>query len=266
MSLSPLFRLVWMILAVVNAANLVAAQSQNCISRLEDIFNAETLLTEQQLTEQRIYTLCPNTVFRPGPVDQNGAVISGDAPLATRSNAETRCGNTGKPTNNCTITGTGTYGIFAMSLLVYGEASMENVVFKGLTIDSWIGEGQIPVLVGADQGKVTFTECVFKNNKGDPLFLIDQFPLDVSNRALLDGDKGRFKYNYDPRKHNRRLSELPEHMKAGVALIDSGRQLQGQGAQPAGEFEVEFDKCKFTVRWDLKYLYSFVVQYMSATK
>jgi hypothetical protein len=234
-------------LVALLVAGLTNLGDAACVSRLEEIYHAEKLLTDETDTNVvRTYTLCPNTNFSPGQADETGFITGGDVPLVCRRNCHIRCGDDGSSSNNCKIEGSiGTYGIFMIPYLVFIDrpTEAENIVIQGVTIEQWTNSDQIPVLSAAPCGDVMFMDCVFKNNKADPLFVIDQFLLGTTNserNRRLEMTSG-FKYPLDREKLGRHLSNVPEDERADVVTDRDERHLV------ESLFSVTFQQCRFEV-------------------
>jgi hypothetical protein len=83
-------------------------------------------------------------------------IENGSLPILTRSNSIYQCGEDGKSSNNCIITG-GEYHVFH-EYVSYGKENKVNVVMKGLTFEDANGGG----LIIAAPGDITFIDCVFR--------------------------------------------------------------------------------------------------------
>jgi hypothetical protein len=244
-------------LAILVCLSLVKGVSSQCISNLTDIYVAELDLTD--LSKNRTYILCPDTVFTPS--DFTGAIVpNGDVPIFLRSNAMVKCGKDGSSANSCVIDGTGTSAIF-MNPLAFGltEFEVENVVVQGVTVNFYnLGSDPnipiVPIVVGLSLGDVTFLDCIFSNNIGDPLFALDQYIL--SSRNLQDGPRkqmlGRELYMnrgvraVAPKQIiDRELGDTEEGSSGGLSHQEH-RQLQTR-------VSFTFDSCTFDVSLTLFY-------------
>lgn len=172
------------------------AQSQ-CIKDLSDIFNAEQEI--EDFSVKRTYILCPNTRFEPGVLDEaSGQILGGQFPLVLLENAHVKCGEDGSSANNCVIDGTGTYAMFLTPYSLFGLESAANIVVEGITVDFWVRSGQLPIIIAAPEGDITFLDCIFSNNLADPLFFIDEIlfinpglgPTATGRSGAIDGDYG----------------------------------------------------------------------------
>ena len=103
------------------------------------------------------YILCPNTIYRMGTFDVTTYQIqNGFPPIYTRSNSLYQCGEDGKSSNNCVITG-GEYHVFH-EYASYNRENKVNVVMKGLTFENASGGG----LIIAAPGDIAFIDCIFR--------------------------------------------------------------------------------------------------------
>ena len=103
------------------------------------------------------YILCPNNIYQIGTFDPTTFKIeNGSQPIYTRSNSIYQCGEDGKASNNCIITG-GEYQVFH-EYISYGRENKVNVVMKGLTFEDANGGG---LIIGAP-GDISFVNCVFR--------------------------------------------------------------------------------------------------------
>jgi hypothetical protein len=103
------------------------------------------------------YILCPNTIYPMGTFDVTTYRIeNGSQPIYTRSNSIFQCGEDGKSSNNCIISG-GEYHVFH-EYVSYGRENKVNVVFKGVTFEDASGGG----LIIAAPGDITFIDCIFR--------------------------------------------------------------------------------------------------------
>jgi hypothetical protein len=227
--------------AVLHGGN---AQLTGCVSSLAEIFLVEQpLVDDADTTTVRTYTLCPNTTFQPGRVNQEtGEISGGDFPLVCRRNCRIKCGDNGSSDNNCSIDGVaGTYGIFMIPYLVFEDKPEDasNIIVEGVTVEGFKGSGQIPTLAASPKGAVTFKDCKWMDNTADPLFVIDEFLLGSAPSRRLKSNG--FKYPPAENQIGRRLADMPEEQRAGVAVRDE-RELQA-----ASQFSITFEKCHFEV-------------------
>ena len=83
-------------------------------------------------------------------------IENGFEPFYTRSNSIYQCGEDGKASNNCIITGGG-YHVNHL-YVSYGRENKVNVVMKGLTFEDANDGG----LIIAAPGDISFVDCVFR--------------------------------------------------------------------------------------------------------
>jgi hypothetical protein len=122
-----------------------------------DLLEVENMLKLKNPFEVETYTLCPNTVYQMGTVDpETYEIVNGFRPIYTRSNSVFQCGEDGKSSNNCTITG-GEYQVFH-DFVAYNRENKVNVVIKGLTFEDAVGGG----LIMAAPGDITLIDCIFR--------------------------------------------------------------------------------------------------------
>jgi hypothetical protein len=132
----------------------------DCFSNTTKLFH---FMLEQEATNpvasaSYIYTLCPNTVFNIGIVNERGqcCVDDGMNALVAKSQSHVRCGDSGSSDNNCTLVGGQVQLVSGPSFFQQDAAT--DVAFQGITFEAAIDTG---VLL-AHRGDVTFIDCVFK--------------------------------------------------------------------------------------------------------
>ena len=248
-------------LLVSSLASHVVAQNPpaitECLKDLSDILTNENLVTNTSI--KRTYTLCPNTSFKTGKASQQtGQIEGGQTPIVTRANAHVKCGNDGKSSNNCEIDGTGNYGIFQMPFQIFENRPTDssNVIFEGLTISHWLSIGQLPVVVAAHTGDVTFRDCVWKDNRADPLFLLSELSNGQSSsaRSVTPGPPG-FKDTWSPNgsKRDRSLYDADSVMEPITPTIVNEKAnitvIGDRILQQTGLFKVTFEGCLFDVSY-----------------
>lgn len=224
------------------------AQLTECVTSLAEIFLAEQpLVTDAATSTVRTYTLCPNTTFQPGRVNQDtGEISGGDFPLVCRRNCRIKCGDDGSSGNNCKIGGiAGTYGIFMIPYLVFDDKPEDasNIVVEGVTVEGFKSSGQIPTLAASPKGSITFKDCKWKENTADPLFVIDEFLINSTPGRRLKSNG--FKYPPAEDQIGRRLADMPKEERAGVAVRDE-RELAEE------PFSITFEECCFEVRFNFR--------------
>jgi hypothetical protein len=102
------------------------------------------------------YILCINTNYTIGVVNEDYKIVNGFNPIYTRSNSILQCGEDGKSSNNCIITG-GVYQMFH-DFLSFNLENKVNVVIKGLTFEHASGGG----IIMAAPGDITLIDCIFR--------------------------------------------------------------------------------------------------------
>mmetsp|Transcript_20998 Transcript_20998/g.30254 ORF Transcript_20998/g.30254 Transcript_20998/m.30254 type:complete len:630 (+) Transcript_20998:39-1928(+) len=180
--------------------DVVGQTSPECITDLETILSAEGQLEQRQIAESRTYILCPNTIFETGFGTEDGNIADGQYPLVVRSNARVLCGEDGKSENNCIIT-IGQFAIFLNTYDFFNDLSMDNVLIQGLTIQDMQFNGDVPIVILANKGSITFRDFVYKSNSAAPSFVVVQNELD----ALLSGGRRRrnsVNLNFNTQKTN----------------------------------------------------------------
>lgn len=263
--------------AVGLICNAVAANPPpitSCITDMSVVSNNEALVTNTSIW--RVYVLCPNTTFSPGVSnEETGLVEGGQKPLVCKSNCAIRCGDDGLSSNNCVIDGTGTSAIFQVAYQVFDDLPKvtKNVFYQGITIDSFVAEGQRPVVVASFFGSVTFQDCIFSNNNANPMFILTEFIQSAATARIADIDaplekppgfvwKGPGKDTvqrrnilrknvesidrsivYDDGRSRRELraSDIPQ--QDGTKVTTEGDRI----LQTTGGFKVSFQKCLFEV-------------------
>ena len=125
-----------------------------CYSNLTEI---EVLVSIKSPFIVEKYILCPRTTYTMGSFDPvKNEIIDGWKPVFTRANSIFQCGEDGKSSNNCVITG-GNFQ-FMHEVFSFNEESKDNVVIKGITFEDAIRGG---VLLAAP-GDITFIDCIFR--------------------------------------------------------------------------------------------------------
>jgi hypothetical protein len=146
----------------------------DCFTDLNNIFQRESALTQQETQIGRTYVLCPDTVYFMGRLNPSGEFVDGFDAITPRPNVHYKCGDSGSSSNNCRLLD-GTYAIISFG----GDPEHSNVTFQGLTIESSTNGG----VIAARPGDLNFIDCIFKvstNGTIDNLFgetCISQFVL-----------------------------------------------------------------------------------------
>jgi len=166
---------------------MAPTETPPCIANMSDIYMAErTLRPSETSLQQRLYVLCPNTVFETGMLDVRGpepyvTVIGGSGssqhPILPRANMTIQCGSDGKRSNNCTVTGMeGLLGVNDLFAQLGNATTAPELIdyditgfhLKGVTFDKMlIGAFQIRGLLGTD---ILIEDVAFTNNE-IPLFM-----------------------------------------------------------------------------------------------
>jgi hypothetical protein len=135
-----------------------------CYSNLTEVEDLVSLKSPYVL---ETYILCPDTIYAMGSFDAITKVnIDGWKPIFTRANSIFQCGEDGKSSRNCVITG----GNFQMmhEVIAFNRESKDNVVVKGITFEDAMNGG---VLLAAP-GDITFIDCIFRVSRIFPLYLV----------------------------------------------------------------------------------------------
>ncbi len=133
-----------------------AAESRNCVDRLNNIFLAESNLTNDK--EIRTYILCPETVYEIGDSsDGSGEYDYGHTPLILgRSNIHVLCGDDGKSENNCVLKG-GHVQAHLSDRFQTGD-EIKNVLLQGITFS----ESSTHSVLAEYQGQMMILDCRFE--------------------------------------------------------------------------------------------------------
>lgn len=129
------------------------APESGCYTDLNKVANR---VATKNAFQVETYTLCPNTVYKIGFLGNGGITEDGFPALTLRQNTRYICGEDGKSSNNCVITG----GQFQL-LSTYGSFNTEvkaNILIKGITFQD--GESAGALLVAP--GDVIFEDCIFR--------------------------------------------------------------------------------------------------------
>lgn len=130
----------------------------DCFSNTTTLFHF--MKQEANPVASYVYTLCPNTVFDIGFLDEMGeCCVRGMNALFAKSKSHIKCGESGSSNNNCTLLG-GQVQV-ASGPTFFDEDAATEVVFQGITFEAAVDTG---VLL-AHRGDVTFIDCIFKVRK-----------------------------------------------------------------------------------------------------
>ena len=137
-----------------------------CISNLTDI---EALMINKSPFIEETYVICPNKTY----IMYDGTDESANRPILPRSKSVFKCGEDGKSSNSCILTG----GIFQIlsDNAQFNDDNIVGVVFQGFTLVG--GTITSALLVGA--GDHTFIDCIFQVRLSY-VFCCRQESLDVS--------------------------------------------------------------------------------------
>lgn len=106
--------------------------------------------------EQNTYVICPNTVLRIGTPDENDVCcIDGDRSIIPRARSTIMCGDDGKASNNCTVTGGNTQVFFVGGY--YGDAISPDIVLMGITFE----DADFVSVAMAGRSDITFIDCIW---------------------------------------------------------------------------------------------------------
>ena len=174
----------------------VAAAADNCVANLNDIVLPEIALASNAAAtaKERIYILCPNTVFYIGePGSGNGLNYTGGSlPLAIfNPNLSVLCGADGSVKNNCVLLG-GDHQVLALShdmmpsdlKAVYPDAS--NFRLSGVTMRNAKDLAFSIASAGTD---IHIQDCVFENHAGGSFVAYmdsPEAPIPVQRRRAAD--------------------------------------------------------------------------------
>jgi len=127
-------------------------QASTCYSNLTIVFEVNEIASQ---FDQKVFTLCPNTVFDIGYTIDAECCFEGQMPLLLRSNTLVKCGEDGKSSNNCTMKGGESHILTSRGIW---DEDVFNVEIQGLTFD---GPTSLTYLLAA-KGDITFTDCIIK--------------------------------------------------------------------------------------------------------
>lgn len=129
------------------------------------------------------YILCPNTTFEIGDFDADGdCCVNGMYSLFIRSRSIVKCGEDGKSSNNCVMTGGNTHVFYVGS--IFDDALSQDVQVTGLTFD----DAKFLATAMANRGDITFTDCIWR----------------VSNKQEIK--RGHSRLNVEPNRLKHSLS------------------------------------------------------------
>jgi hypothetical protein len=128
----------------------------NCYSNMNTISLREGLLSANDLSQVRSYTLCSGT-YTIGTLNYDNELSNGQDMLPLRSNMHIQCGETGSRDNLCVING-GDVQVDGTNLYSVPDGTVDNVVLEGLTFT-----GSMKHMVWINKpGDVLFKDCEFR--------------------------------------------------------------------------------------------------------
>jgi hypothetical protein len=143
----------------VASAILGLAGAQFCIDAIDDIYTAESAVTDT--SQRRTYVLCPRRIFEIGTLNHNFELQGTNVhpPLPIRPNMTILCGDTGSRENLCWIAN-GDLQVDATSYRGISDASVEGVQLTGIV---FIGARKYSTW-GVKPGDITFTNCEWREH------------------------------------------------------------------------------------------------------
>jgi hypothetical protein len=143
------------VLALLCVLFLDVASAQDCLATTNALTVQEALVND--VTQQRTYSLCPNTTYNIGYFDYSYNVVDGQDMLQLRPNMHVKCGSHGLKENNCILQG-GSVQVDGTSRYGVAQVTLQNVVLEGLT---FVNASEHLVLLNKP-GQVTFRNCEFR--------------------------------------------------------------------------------------------------------
>jgi len=131
----------------------VLSPSKGCFSDLSQV--ADRVATKNAF-QVETYILCPNTVYKIGFIGASGVTEDGFPALVLRQNTRYICGEDGKSSNNCILTG-GQFQLLS-TFNSFNQEIKANIQIKGITFQD--GESAGALLVAP--GDVIFEDCIFR--------------------------------------------------------------------------------------------------------
>jgi hypothetical protein len=128
----------------------LSVSNPTCYSNLTEI---EVMLQNKNPFFEETYVICPDTVYE---ISTDGSDESAFRPIIPRAKSIFKCGDDGKSSNNCVLSG----GVFQISSTL-GDFPNENrvgVVFQGFTFEG----GLVASAFLVAGGDITFVDCVFQ--------------------------------------------------------------------------------------------------------
>ena len=132
-------------------------ETPDCFTSTTDLFEIMELASP---FVDKVYTLCPNTVFNIGFNDDAGVCCTrGQMTVYVKSKTHIKCGESGASTNNCTIRGGEFQALIGPQ--IFEETITTEVKFSGITWEASTNTG----LILANRGDSTFVDNIFKVRK-----------------------------------------------------------------------------------------------------
>jgi len=160
------------------------ATAQPCIQTIDELENFETAFgaNDPTFSQGRTYVLCSNAFYNIGKLDVNNNVIDGQQFIRARPNLYLKCGDDGKVTNNCFITG-GDVQVDGTSYFGNTVTAIPNVTIEGVTFSKTLRYS----VWASKQGDITFVDCVFTLNSEAlaPVFLEYYSSSDISSELSV---------------------------------------------------------------------------------
>lgn len=129
------------------------APGDPCFTNLTEIMLLQATLDP---LADKVFTLCPNTIFDIGFPSSGGACcFDGQHPLVARQNTRFQCGETGASSNNCILRGGRSQFLSAPELL---NEDNSRVQVAGLSFES----AAFFTAVLGNAGSITFSDCVWR--------------------------------------------------------------------------------------------------------
>jgi len=144
------------ILLLSSSCKTALAQTAPPLGCFIDLNEVANRVAAKSPSDVETFVLCPDTVYQIGFLGSGGVIEDGFPALLLRQNTHYRCGEDGKSTNNCIISG-GQFQIIS-TFNSFNEEPKVNVRLDGITFTD--GDTAGAVLVAP--GDVIFTDCIFR--------------------------------------------------------------------------------------------------------
>ena len=114
-------------------------------------------VSDPDYLQSRSYVLCPDKVYAIGSMDTSTNLITdGQQFIRVRPNLALKCGEDGKVTNNCIVTG-GDVHVDGTTYFGNKVSSVTNITIEGFTFSN----AQKYSVWVTKPGDITFVDCVF---------------------------------------------------------------------------------------------------------